>query len=456
MRALSLFLFITLCVYASSMRKSNVLTWDVYGYSFYLSGLINNNSILQPKHLDSIDAIYAPCGEVKGYGRFDVPNSNNQVYKYTIGTAYFYAPFYFSAHLYTKYINTKYPADGYSPPYGRFLMIGWLIWGLLGLWTLGKFLLRYFDSKIVIAALSIIAFTTNYWAYTSSIIGYNHIPLFFLAALGLIFADNWVKKGKAKDFYGLSFCMALSVIVRPSEVTLLAIIPCILLGVKHYQNAILPFLKKRIYQLFIGIGIAIFIALPQLIYWYMATGNILPSAYQGESFDFSNPKIWQGLFSYRKGWFVYAPLMILACFGFLPFFKRKKDMALALSTYLFINLYVIFSWWCWTYGGSLGARSMIQSMVFWAIPLCFCLNVIWHFISSLNHFFGKGSMALCFSIFLCFAYIQSLQIMQYRNGFLHWENMTKRAYWLLFLERDLTPELHSTLFEEEYNKDQPY
>ena len=52
---------------------------------------------------------------------------------------------------------------------------------------------------------------------------------------------------------------------------------------------------------------------PQMIYWNEMTGHWLYFSYgSDERFFFGDPAIIKGLFSYRKGLFIYTPLLLFA------------------------------------------------------------------------------------------------------------------------------------------------
>ncbi|MFO7610005.1 MAG: hypothetical protein R6X35_12570, partial [Candidatus Krumholzibacteriia bacterium] len=48
-----------------------------------------------------------------------------------------------------------------------------------------------------------------------------------------------------------------------------------------------------------------------------STGQFVFNSYMEEGFFFLKPKFFHGLFSYRKGWLVYSPVMTMAIIGFI-------------------------------------------------------------------------------------------------------------------------------------------
>ena len=64
-----------------------------------------------------------------------------------------------------------------------------------------------------------------------------------------------------------------------------------------------------------GIIFMILPLIPQMVYWKLHTGNLLFYTYGEEKFFWNDPKVLEGLFSFRKGWLVYSPLMLLSLTG---------------------------------------------------------------------------------------------------------------------------------------------
>ncbi len=417
--------------------RSGVLNWDVYGYSFYLSGLIHND-LLTLKFLDSIERKYKPCDDAWGYGRFAVPDTDKMVCKYTIGNAYFMAPFYYGAHLYAQ--NTHhYPPDGYSRPYSIGLSVGWIIWACWGLYLLGAVLIRYFPAPVVVVVLGLIALATNFYGYTIQTVGMNHIPLFFCASLCLYAGQAWARTGRGLFICLFALGLSVSVVLRPTEVVLFLLIPLLFILIRKYQRAIWPFLYQRWLQIVCAGAVGLLVGLPQLWYWYATTGKWLHYSYQGEHFDFANPHIWQGLFSYRKGLYVYCPVLLLAWLGLIPLYKKNAALCLVLLLYLAVNVYVVFSWTAWSYGGSLGARAMIQSYAFQAVLLAAAGAVFYRWYQFMASRFKRILLIIpLMAVLSGCIYLQIVQTIQYHKVIIHWDNMTKDSFWLVFGKTTLT------------------
>jgi hypothetical protein len=184
-------------------------------------------------------------------------------------------------------------------------------------------------------------------------------------------------------------------------------------------------------KLLLAILLFIIPMIPQAIYWKIITGNWFFYSYPGEKFFFDNPKLFDFLFSYRKGWFVYTPMMILAVAGLFYLRKFAKEWMFILPITLIVVLYVLSSWWTWWYGGGYGMRAMIQFYAFLAFPMAALFE---HMQQSTPL---KWSRNLIVVAFIWYSLLQSYQ---YKKVYIHWDSMSKDTYWLIFGKKSLTQE----------------
>ncbi|MDO8896819.1 MAG: hypothetical protein Q7V19_04145, partial [Bacteroidales bacterium] len=142
----------------------------------------------------------------------------------------------------------------------------------------------------------------------------------------------------------------------------------------------------------------------------------------------------------RKGFFVYAPvflvLIIMGVFGFLKERNFWKTGTFLLA-FLFVT-YVLSSWWVWFYGGSYGARVMID---YYSLIIVFASSA---FTIKGNRFKIFISIAI-----LSFSYISIIQTYQYQRYILDWGEMNKEKFWKVFLKTD--PKYNGMLWIKSYN-----
>lgn len=347
----------------------------------------------------------------------------NYIIKTTMGMSFLYAPFFLIAYLTDDTINEG--APGFSSTYHKYIHLSSLFYFILGIFFLRKVLLRYFNRSSTAIALISIAIGTNLLYYTTAEAAMSHAYNFSLSILFIFLSILWHEKMKIRYALLLGLIGGLIVLIRPTNIIMI-IFP-LLLHVKDKETLLakINLFKARISHLLVATLIAFLVILPQLIYWKSVSGNYLFNSYVGERFYFTDPQIIEGLFSYRKGWLTYTPIMGFAIIGLITLFRKHKAFFLPISLMTIIAIYVVFSWWCWWYGGSFGMRPMIDFYGFLAIPLCAFFHTI---------ITQKTKVIKTITLVLALVLIgfNIFQMQQYRGAIIHWDGMTKEAYWYSF------------------------
>jgi hypothetical protein len=112
-----------------------------------------------------------------------------------------------------------------------------------------------------------------------------------------------------------------------------------------------------------------------LLYWKKFAGSFFYYSYGSEGFNWSNPKIFEGLLGFRNGWLIYTPIMVLAIIG-LARYRRIRWIMLPLMLILPVYIYTVYSWHCYNYINGLGSRPMIHLYPLLAIPLAAVLEYV--------------------------------------------------------------------------------
>ncbi len=342
-----------------------------------------------------------------------------RIQKMTMGVAYLYAPFFGIAHGYT--LLTGGVANGYSPNYHLSLIWAGLFWFIVGLWFLRRILLNYFSDWITALVMITLALGTNLLNYTTWEGAMSHVYSFSLFAMALWLYLKWERNpGDWKSFF-LGLTSGMIVLIRPSNVVFLLFLALLyFFRGKSLKDTISRLAGLRWKWLLLALG-ALLPWIPQLIYWKMNSGQWLVYSYLGEPFFFDKPQIINGLFSYRKGWLVYTPVMIFSLAGIFMMRDRLKNWILPVSAFFMLNIYIIFSWWCWWYGGSFSARALVESYVVLSLPLGAFYQVMVR-----RHIVARITTAL---LLIFFIWLNLYQSRQYRTSLLHWDSMSKEAYW---------------------------
>lgn len=394
-------------------HDNKVIAADVVSYYAYLPAKFIFNDIKLEKQETFDKGLFWPESLPDG----------NKVIKTSMGMSILYAPFFFCAHALAKLFGLE--AYGYSPIYKIGLLLSSLFYFFLGLFFLRKILKRYFEEQIV--ALTIIAVTlgTNLIYYASGEATMSHVYNFALINAFVWLTIHWFDKSpRLGSLLFLGLLAGLITLVRPSNIIVLLFF--FLYGVtslKTFRQRLNLVFSK--FHWFVLMGSVFFLVwIPQMVYWYSITGDLFVNSYPDERFYWNNPHFIDGLFSYRKGWLLYTPLMFFTLLGIPYLFRRLKEFSWSIVVFIVLAMYIIFSWWCWWYGGSFGMRSFIDYYGILAIPLALLLTEIWKF--------KKFSKVLVFSIVL-FALTQNIFFVEkYKRSSIHWDSTSKESFWHSF------------------------
>ncbi len=374
--------------------------------------------------------------------------------KGTCGMAIMYMPFFLLGHKVA--FNSGDTLDGYSTGYGDCVHYGSIFYALLGLFFLRKSLALYFKDYIVAITLIAVFFGTNLLYFVLGFGELAHNYLFCLSSIFIWYTIKWHEKPKIKFSIYLGLLLGLMTLIRPTEILIGLIF--LLYNVTSFAELKLKlrmFLTRWKQLIIIGLCFILMLS-PQLIYWKYMTGNFFYFSYgSDERFFFNDPKIMNVLFSYRKGWLLYTPLMAFSIIGMFCSKKYFPKLFIPFVLYFIINIYLIASWWCWWFGGGFGMRAIVQSYSI----LSFFLAGFVRYIAELNwtrklfETFIKYILITAWSVLICFNLVQTYQ---FKEGMIHYDGMTKYTYWLVFgkfsLEGDQPTRYWSNLKPVDYEK----
>jgi len=402
----------------------NILSWDVFGYYLYLPAkFIYHDAGLHD--ISWVKAIVEKYQCTATLYQLNALPEGGFVIKYSLGMALLNAPAFFAAHFLSGFLG--YPADGFSLPYQYAFAVSGLFFATFGVFMLRKILLHFFDEKIAAIVLLITVLGTNYFQLTAFEGFLSHNYLFTLYTFILWYTIRWHEHPRVRYAILLGVAMGLSVVTRPSELTCL-LIP-VLWGICSKETFKTKWhLVSRNWQHLLLLSLAmLLVGFPQLLYWKITTGQWLYYSYNnaGEGFDFIRPYLYQVLFGFRKGWFVYTPVMAFAVAGFYYLYKQNRVLFPAIFIYFLINLYVVSSWTCWWYaGGSYSQRALISSYVILALPLGYLVRELLRT--------RRGTYMPIFGVIFLLMLLNLFQTWQWMHGILDRTRMTRAYYCAIF------------------------
>ena len=350
---------ITLLVIAFSLffiqpseKYKKPINGDLKGYYAYLPAIFIYND-LQYSFVEEVEEKYYPKSHFK---EFRNNFKGKKVNKTFVGLSILIAPFFLLAHGMSALFGFE--TDGYSILYQWSVVIA--IWFYL--WMSLRLLIRvlkYFgaNSKQSLLLNCLLIFGTNITYYVSFDFTVSHIYSLFLINSLIYYCIKFKENTSSKKIISASLIFGLLVIIRPTNLLAGLLIFTVFNTKEDFQ-----FLKENLLAkknlIFIGASLVLVFLIP-IIFWYLQTEHYLVYSYGEEGFDFSKPEILNMLFSYKKGWLLYNPILIFAFAGWIISFKSKIEGKLALF-YTLLMVYIYSCWWIWTFGAGFGQRVFIE------------------------------------------------------------------------------------------------
>jgi hypothetical protein len=380
------------------------------------------------------------------------PHDNHQMYwpekapnqglviKTSMGMSIMYSPFFFIAHCCAEKLGYK--ADGFTPPYAFALIFSCIVYLFISFFFLRAVLIKYFKDPIVAFTLLVTGLATNLLWYASIEAPMSHGYSFYLFCVFLYLMEKWQEKQTWLVCLFIGFITGLITLIRPTNG--LVIILFLLYNVTNLKDIRirLQLFIKNYRQIIVMLFCFLAVWIPQLLYWKFVSDEWFFYSYGTERFFFNEPKIIDVLFSFRKGWLIYTPVMFFAVIGIGMLWKINKKYFYPVILFSIINLYIVSSWWCWWYGGGFGMRPFIESYAILAIP--FATFLTWMIKQKWMVKIPLGIVVLAISLQSAFHTIQ------YYYGSIHWDSMTKQAYYDSFWHVRPTDEFKSLLFTPDY------
>jgi len=342
------------------------------------------------------------------------------VNRFYVGTALMQTPFFLAGVVCAKMFN--YPVDGYSPPFQYAIGLSAVFYSLYGLYFLFLILVRFLRISETNALWTLVfaALGTNILFYTVWFGTYSHAfscfaITFFIYRLNLV-----IEKNTLLNLFSCVLLFALVIIIRPVNGLVFLLVPAFFSDKKSFFAFCIQNLRlKPLLVMVAGLCIPLLL---QSGAWYLQTGNWAEWSYRQEGFYFTHPQIAEVLFGFRRGLFIYCPLLLLCMFGMVAGFKHHRWKTTWLMIFLLVFIYVAASWWHYTYGDTFGIRPFNDVLIVFMMLFAFALQ---YFTRAKKIIF---SFAILFSVFqLVFAW-------QFVMGITNVSTMTADKFFALFFK----------------------
>ncbi len=386
-------------VFRLDLKTSNYKTIlegnDAKGYYEYLPWLFNNKDINYTND-------------------YSYPINESRALKYPYGTALLQSPFYGISQLFSS--NSK-QENNLNYTDALLICIGASFYISLALTFLWKLLERLkFSNSTKYITIIAIYLGTNLFHYSIMEPMMSHLYSFFCISMFLYFFVAYNQSQEKKYEYSLYLFAFLIIAIR--QFNFIFILPLLIFQAYYLQNLKI-FIKS--------ILVIILSYIVQLMFWKLQSGAWILKPYNGENFFYwTNPQFINVLFSFRKGLFVYSPILLLALSGLIIGLRTNLNFKSSLIITLSIFTYFIACWWHWPFGDSFGHRAFIDCYAMFAIGT-----------ASLFELLKNKLLKICiYSLTILFISLNLLQTWQYNNGILLSEYMNFQKYKYQFLYVD--------------------
>ena len=399
-----------------------VIVADGKGYYDYLPAAF----IYRDLNFTYTDTLVTEFYDHHAYNQGINPKVNGRrINKYFIGTAVAELPFFLTAHG-IAVAGTKHPADGYSLIYQQFVKAAALFYLFLGLVFLRKLLqMKGVPRGWILLLQGLLVFGSSLMQYAYADASFSHVYSFFFITIFVYHISKYAQKEENKSLYLAALAFGMIVLIRPANGLILAFVPFLFDDLGHFAGAFRGLFTKRLKAAIIALALALLLIAIQSLVWYLQTGLFYVKPYQDETFILSQPNVLKFLFSYQKGFFVYAPAFFLMLLAGTWVTLKQRHLWKAGSFYLALAVlvYILSSWHNWSYGASFGSRVMVD---YYSLFVLFASPV---FLSK-----PAGLRWLFLAVFLPLCYLGIVQTWQYQNYILDDADMNREKYWTVFLK----------------------
>jgi len=420
-------------------KERGVIHWDVISYYSYLPATFIYGDV-------TLEFLDNPEPGFINDNKFwpSILENGNKLIITSMGLSVLYAPFFFMAHLLAPLFGEA--RDGFGSIYQLFLVLSALFYVLLGLVVLKNILLKFFRPLTIAITLLAVALGTNLFYYATFEAAMAHAYNFFLIILFLHMVIRWYEKPDVTRTALTGALFGFIALVRPTNILVLFLL--VLWDVKSWNEftARVGFFLRRFHLVLLMLALFFMVWIPQFLYWKAITGCYIFFSYAAEegSFYFAHPHIIESLFGFKKGWFVYTPMMLLAVGGIILLRKRVPRFFLPVLIYVFAMIYVQSSWWSWWFGGGFGLRAYIDMYGILAIPFAVVVEEV-----QINP--RRWLKNLTLSLIGLLIIFQWINTHQYRQNIIHFVGMNRSVYWNAFLKFRYPPDHWSLLTMPDYD-----
>jgi hypothetical protein len=294
--------------------------------------------------------------------------------------------------------------------------------GIFFLWLL---LRRFFSVPVSLVTTIIVVFGTNYFRWNFFDGATPHNFLFTLFAIFVWLTLKWSEDQKWVWLILMIPVMIISCFLH--QLSMLLVLFPLLCGLHDPDSwrALVTRIRNHPFQYLFFLAIIVTVFVLTRFNWFSGPGT---KFYFGEPkaavYPFLAANLNLILFSFKKGWFIYTPIILLIFPGF--YFLAEKARHLFFSVFLFFILWLLLasSHKMWASDPGFGQRFFIEIYPVLALPLGFFVDRVW----------GKRPVPrMIFLMFPAFCILLNLfQSWQYDAKIISPKRMNREIYFSVF------------------------
>lgn len=397
----------------------NTIQSDGSGYYAYLPAIFIYQDLQYRFYLDLKDKYkFGDLSENFLYTK------NNRFYnRYFCGTAIAMLPFFILGWV-VAYLTGQ-ELDGHSFIFTASINFAAIFYVLSGLYFMYRMYSRRYNKWLVTLCCFAVFVGSNVFTYAVYHSSHSHAYSFGFICLFIYLADRSILRRTSNSVYHLALCLGIIVLIRPTNIIVVLSLPFIagnMLRLKEWLRSCFQFKTIALATVLFLMVVSI-----QSVMYYLQCHSLWTDGYPYETFYFDQPELINMWFSYRAGVLLWSPIVIFGIFGLIRLSIQNKFAGAAFLLFMFVNSWIISSWWVWHYSGTFGMRPMVDYMPFF-IPLI---------LQPYTTLPKKVSIQVLTGIFMIgLAFIGFTFNRQYQANIIPWDGMTKEKYWYVFMKTD--------------------
>jgi hypothetical protein len=285
---------------------------------------------------------------------------------HNIGTALAFLPFHALGYLTCLVAGGS--CTGQDEATGIWLSLGNWAFGLLALVITWRLVVRHVSPRWATIAVAAVAIGSTFFYYWSRFFN-PHMPALFLIALFTLVWDR-TRDNRPLYIWLLLGALAGAAASIASYHAVILLLPASDLFLSCEQGR--SFVRRYLLPAVMLAAGAIAGFAPQLVTWKLMFGSFLGTPYSRQLF-WLQPGLPDLLFSSYHGLYFYAPLLLIATIGFVPFLRRDRRTALPLLLAFAATVYAASCNIAWWGGASFGARYLLGTLPWLALTLAVLL-----------------------------------------------------------------------------------